>query len=435
MKILGNIKEARIELENDKNNAVAQLLNIKNNVKGPLENCVFTIKDIFATSFAPTQASSNILKNFKPHYTADSVQLLLDAGALPIAKVHNDELALGGTGTFSSFGIIRNPLDSTRLAGGSSSGSVATFTDNISFALASDTGDSVRLPASYVGCVGYKPSYGAISRYGMFAYSSSLDTVSYFAHNVNDIAILSKVLFKKSKNDMTSKEVKIDNIIKTKPQKIAILNFENYSKDYVWNEVLNLEKMLKNQQISTKFIEINLDLMNSIKPLYDIISYAEASSNLANLNGIAFSNRIEKNEWQDTYKQTRKSGFGKMVQRRLTLGSFFLKNENQKELFLKAAKIRRIYKEYMSEILNEYDVVIYPASNGIAPKFDSKEKSNFTHWVLTGANLVGNPSISIPLGKHNKMPFNITIDSSLYNDEKLLSYSLYIEELINKRGE
>ncbi|WP_027334305.1 amidase family protein [Mycoplasma elephantis] len=434
MIVKGDVKKAIIELQNDKNNAVMKVLDYKNKNEGILSDVCFTIKDIFATDFCKTQASSKILENFEPGYTADCVKLLINEGAIPVAKVHNDELALGGTGTYSAFGVVKNPLDEERYVGGSSSGSAATLTKNIGFALASDTGDSVRLPASFVGKVGYKPSYGAISRYGMFPYASSLDTVSYFAHNVSDIATISRVLFKVTNNDMTTKKVNIENVKLSKPKTIAILDFKNILNDYVKKSLNDLTEKLINEGIILKFIEFDTNLANSIKAVYDIISYSEASSNLANLNGVAFGNRVEKNEWQDTYKQTRKCGFGKMVQRRLTLGSLFLKEENQHELFLRAAKVRRIYKNYMNQFLNSYDIVIYPASNGIAPKFTENKKPVYIDWILTGANLIGNPSITIPLDKHNNLPFNLAIDSKLYNDEKLLSYALYIEKIINFEG-
>ncbi|UUD37007.1 aspartyl/glutamyl-tRNA amidotransferase subunit A [Mycoplasmopsis californica] len=434
MLVKGDIKKALKELKNDNNNAVMAVLNYKNSHKGILENTIFTIKDVFATDFEKTQASSKILENFEPGYTADCVRLLIEAGATPVAKVHNDELALGGTGTFSAFGIVKNPLDSTRYVGGSSCGSAATLTKNIGFALGSDTGDSVRLPASFVGKVGYKPSYGAVSRYGMFPYASSLDTVSYFAHDVSDIATISKVLFKVTGNDMTNRVVKVDKVKLLKPKKIAVLDFRSHLVPYVKDALNDLTRKLKYQQISLDFVEFDTNIANSIKAVYDIISYSEASSNLANLNGIAFGNRKEQNEWQDTYKQTRKSGFGKMVQRRLTLGSLFLKEENQKDLFLRAAKVRRIYKDYMNKYLENYDLVIYPASNGIAPKFDSEKLVTFVDWILTGANLIGNPSLTIPFGKHNNLPFSLAIDSKLYNDEKLLSYALFIEKVINFEG-
>lgn len=438
LQVLGDFDLAQAELKKNKNNAVAYVYDkaLKEG-NGLLNNAVFTIKEVFATKDAKTTASSLILENFKPGYNATCVQKLIDAGALRVAKVYCDELALGGTGTFSAFGLIKNPLDKERLSGGSSSGSVATFTDNISFALGSDTGDSVRLPASYIGNVGFKPSYGAISRYGMFAYASSLDTVSYFAHNVNDIAVVSKVLFGVDSKDFTSKEVKIDNVQKLQPKKIGVLNVSKNLSNFVSNNFQELVGKLKtNKNIKVEDIEPQEDLLNAIKAIYDIISYSEASSNLANLNGIAFGSRKEGKSWEEIMTNTRSQGFGKMVQRRLTLGTFFLHSENQKDLFLKAQQGRRLFKEYWDKLHKQYDIVIYPAYADVAPYINKKNKNyKYMEYILTGSNLAGNPSITIPWIKKDNLPINLAIDADIYQDEKLLSHALWMEELLGGKHE
>lgn len=434
LQVYGNVNEAIKELSKDKNNAVAYVYKnqVCQNSSGLLANATFTIKDIFATNDCKTTGSTKLLANFEPHYNATCVQRLIVAGAIKVAKVYCDELALGGTGTFSAFGLIRNPLDNTRLAGGSSSGSVATFTNNISFALASDTGDSVRLPASYNGVVGFKPSYGAISRYGMFAYASSLDTVSYFAHNVNDIVLVSQALFAKDNKDFTSKDVAIKEVKKQMPKSICILDV-----DYLTSPVKKayqglINKLQADKNIKVSVIKPNEDLFMAIKPIYDIISYSEASANLANLNGIAFGECKNGEKWEEIMTNTRSQGFGVMVQRRLTLGSFFLHSENQKELFLKAQKCRRLVKDYYEKLHNTYDIVIYPASADVAPYIDNKKNKNhkYMDYILTGANLAGNPSISIPWIKKDNLPVNLAIDAKRYEDQKLLSISLWMEAFL-----
>ncbi|QDY87045.1 Asp-tRNA(Asn)/Glu-tRNA(Gln) amidotransferase subunit GatA [Mycoplasma anserisalpingitidis] len=434
IKVLGNFENARKELINDKNNAVAYVYDqMKNlNQNGSLSNAVFTIKNVFATDDAITNASSKILENFQPHYNAQVVQKLLNAGAVSVAKVHSDELALGGTGTYSGFGLVRNPIDLERLSGGSSSGSIATLTENISFALASDTGDSVRLPASYNGKVGFKPSYGAISRYGMFAYCSSLDTVAFFAHNVNDIFEVSKAAFGVDNKDMTSVEVKIHQLNMIKPKNVIALDLDEFLEDYVLDSYNKLiEKLIKNG-VNVKKIKPDLTILRNIKPVYDIVSYSEASANLANLNGIAFGERKTGENWQEIMTNTRTSGFGKMVQRRLTLGSYYLYSKNQDEIFKKAQKVRRVIKDYLTNLHKNSDVLIYPASAAVAPFIDFSKNKNYDlmEYILTGSNLVGNPSITLPLGKKDNLPFNIALDSEIYSDEKLLSISLWFEEIL-----
>lgn len=434
IKVLGNFENARKELINDKNNAVAYVYDqMKNlNQNGSLSNAVFTIKNVFATDDATTNASSKILENFQPHYNAQVVQKLLNAGAVPVAKVHSDELALGGTGTYSGFGLVRNTIDLERLSGGSSSGSIATLTKNISFALASDTGDSVRLPASYNGKVGFKPSYGAISRYGMFAYCSSLDTVAFFAHNVNDIFEVSKATFGVDNKDMTSVEVKMHQLNMIKPKNVIALDLDEFLEDYVLDSYNKLiEKLIKNG-VNVKKIKPDLTILRNIKPVYDIVSYSEASANLANLNGIAFGERKTGENWQEIMTNTRTSGFGKMVQRRLTLGSYYLYSKNQDEIFKKAQKVRRVIKDYLTNLHKNSDVLIYPASAAVAPFIDFSKNKNYDlmEYILTGSNLVGNPSITLPLGKKDNLPFNIALDSEIYSDEKLLSISLWFEEIL-----
>lgn len=434
LQVYGNVNEAIKELSKDKNNAVAYVYKnqVCQNSSGLLANATFTIKDIFATNDCKTTGSTKLLANFEPHYNATCVQRLIDAGAIKVAKVYCDELALGGTGTFSAFGLIKNPLDNTRLAGGSSSGSVATFTNNISFALASDTGDSVRLPASYNGVVGFKPSYGAISRYGMFAYASSLDTVSYFAHNVNDIVLVSQALFAKDNKDFTSKDVAIKEVKKQMPKSICILDVDYLTSPVkkAYQDLIN--KLQADKNIKVSVIKPNEDLFMAIKPIYDIISYSEASANLANLNGIAFGECKNGEKWEEIMTNTRSQGFGVMVQRRLTLGSFFLHSENQKELFLKAQKCRRLVKDYYEKLHNTYDIVIYPASADVAPYIDNKNNKNhkYMDYILTGANLAGNPSISIPWIKKDNLPVNLAIDAKRYEDQKLLSISLWMEAFL-----
>ncbi|WP_406613741.1 amidase family protein [Mycoplasma corogypsi] len=435
-KNLGNFNQALSEVSNDKNNAVSfvyktpnKLTSLKNEL---LNDVVITIKDVFATDNAKTRASSLILDNFEPKYNATCVQKLYESGAIAVAKVNNDELALGGTGTHSAYGLVTNPLDKNRYSGGSSSGSVATFTKNIGLALASDTGDSVRLPGCFCGIPGFKPSYGAISRYGMFAYSSSLDTVAYFAHNVNDLVLASQAMFGTDEKDMTSVEVKIDNVQKTKPHKIIVLDVLHLVKPYVKEAFLKLTDKLVAEGVQVEFVKPDENVLRAIKPVYQIVSFSEASANLANLNGIAFGNRQNGASWEELMLKTRSFGFGKMVQERLSLGSYFLYSENQAELFIKAQKARRVIKNYLTNLHKQADLLLFPAYVGIAPLFSDKSKNDYMDYILTGSNLVGNPSLTLPLATYENMPFSIALDSELYSDEKLLGYGEYFEEIISQ---
>ncbi len=433
----GNLKNAQKELSNDQNNSVIEVYEDVNKKQGPLAGVIFTLKDVFATEKWDTTSSSNILLGFKSHYNATVFDKLIDAGATIVAKVFCDELAMAGTGTYSRSGIITNPLNKKRAIGGSSSGSAATFTENIGFAIGSDTGDSVRLPASYIGKVGFKPSYGAVSRWGLFAYASSLDTVSWFSHDVNDSLQIAKTLYGFDEKDLTSLTIDLEDVVSIKPKTISYLDCFEFLDKSIAKEYQNFLDTLKEQGIKLNKIKLNLDLLNAIKPVYDIISFSEASSNLSNLTGVHFGKRIEGDDWKDSFSKTRSSGFGFMVQRRLALGSFYLEKDNQEKLFLRAQKIRRLISDWFTKIHNECDVLIFPSSPSIAPLVKDVENNsdNLMTWILTGSNLVGNPSINFNLGTSDNMPFNISIDSKIYDDKKLFAHSLYLENMWKEKRE
>ncbi|MGY6171782.1 amidase family protein [Candidatus Mycoplasma pogonae] len=437
IKNLGNFSAALKEFQSDNNNAVSYVYNqglkAQQTENKLLENAVFSIKDVFATP-DQTQASSLSLKDFNPGYTATVVQKALAAGAIAVGKNHCDELALGGEGIFSYWGVIKNPLDPTRKVGGSSSGSAATLTKNLTFAIGSDTGDSVRLPASYVGVVGFKPSYGAISRYGMFPYASSLDTVAFFSHNINDLSKICQATFGVDAADLTTVPVAINNVNLVKPQKVALLNFAKTNlSDFVYQKYFELKNNLEQAGVEVTLVEPNVKLLTAVKVVYQIVSFSEATSNLSNITGIPFGNRQNGKNWEEILTNTRSAGFGKMVQKRLILGSYFLNEENQHEFFLKAQKVRRLLKEYAEELHKKYDLVVIPATPDVAPLFDEKTNYGYTEYILTWSNLVGNPSLSIPWIKNsqiNNLPINLSLDVEIYEDEKLLSYALWFEKFL-----
>ena len=428
----GNIANAVKELNDNK--AVVEVLNNSTFNEGPLNGATITLKDLYANKETEMWASSKILKGFKPNYNSTVVNKLNAAGAAIVARVHMDELALGGSGQYSAFGPINNPLDNTRLSGGSSSGSVATFTKNISIAIGSDTGDSVRLPASYCGLFGFKPSYGAISRYGQASYATSLDTVAYFAHNINDIITTSTVLYGVDKKDMSSREVEIPTHEIIKPKTIGVLTNKNYLEEYqvkAYDEFIN---KCKEDGIEIKEITLDEKLLELINVIYKIISYSEASSNDARLNGVSYGNRVEGNDWSETMSNTRTENLGEMVKRRLTIGSYVLTSENFNDIFVKAQSVRTLISNMFKEALASVDVLAFPATS-IAPKIDEVITKKWTNSYLINANLAGTPSITIPLSEHEEMPFSIALDASLYSDKKLLSHAAYITELIGGSNE
>ena len=430
----GNIIKAIKALKNNSNNAVAYIFPEPKFGSGLLAQATVTLKDIFATKNAPTQASSFILKNFIPAYDATIVTKLKEQGAALLAKTHLDELALGGTGTYSRFGKIHHPLDPLRLVGGSSSGSAATFDQNISIALASDTGDSVRLPASYNGFVGFKPSYGAVSRYGVFAFASSLDTVGWFSHNVADAITMAQVGYGFDSLDFTSVEVPKPKHQIIKPQKVAILDLESFISKPTQRQLIKLKQQLETKNIIVEKVKIDASLLKQIGTVYQIISYSEASSNDSNLTGIVFGQRIKGINWQDTITKTRSCNLGYMVQRRFALGAQYLLKTNQKEIFLQAQKVRRLIVEAFNKIYHNYDVLIYPSTT-IAPKISDGKANNLYSDLLAHANLAGSPSITIPFTQENNLPIGLSLDTFIYNDQRLLSMALYLEKLLGGQDE
>lgn len=435
IKHTADIAKAIKSLHDNKNNAVAHTYSNLSFSDGPLNNATITVKDLFATDDAPTQASSEILKGFTPKYNATIINKLKASGGVIVGKTHMDELALGGTGTYSAFGQIVNPLDSKRIIGGSSSGAAASLTKDISIAIGSDTGDSVRLPASYVGKVGFKPSYGAVSRFGMFPFASSLDTVGWITHNVNDAAEVSKVLYGIDEMDMTTKEVLISNIEKSKPKKVAYLkNVIDSISPSMKEEFNNLINKLRDQDIQVEEVAMSQEYLDAINIVYAIVSYAEVSSNDANLTGVIFGQRRKGKDWDEIMEKSRTNGFGSMVQRRLTLGAYFLSIENQKDIYERALKVRRLIVEAFNRIYDNFDLLISPATT-IAPLIDEKRETNWFTSFLTHSNLEGSPSIVLPYAKEDDMPYGLSLDTRIYNDEKLLSYALYIEELLGGEHE
>ena len=432
IKVKGDIKKALAELKSDKNNAVAYVFENAQFGNGPLREATVTIKDLLATKTGITQGSSKLLENFAPGYDASIVTKLKKSGAAIVAKTHCDELGLGGTGTFSGYGMIKNVLDENRIIGGSSSGSVATFTSNISLAIGTDTGDSVRLPASYNGFVGFKPSYGAISRFGLFAHASSLDTVGLFAHNINDMIQLAKIAYGYDPKDLTSKDIPKPSPKLLKPQTVAVLKDEkNVLEPKITKKFNRFVSKLVEEGIEVKEVTINIKLLEALEIVYIIIAHSEALSNNLNLTGIPFGQRKEGLDALDVAIKTRKSGFGRMVQRRFVLAAFFIANENQEDIFVRAKKVRTRIKLAFNKVLKKYDVLIFPSTK-TAPLLTEKKLQNWHSSYLGFANLMGTPSISIPFSHIDKMPFGLNLDAKLYDDKKLLSYSLYFENLIAK---
>ena len=404
----------------------------------------YALKDNVSTKGILTTASSNILSNYVPVYDATVYKKLKDAGALLMGKTVLDELAMGGTGMTGHTGIVRNPWDSSRQIGGSSAGSAASVALGIvPFAIGSDTGDSIRKPAAYGGVVGFKPTYGRISRYGLFAFASSLDHLGVFARNVRDVAIVTDIVKGHDIHDMTSLpdddreySALIDNDVKGKKLFYIKEALENNDNDVELAKILdNFDKVKeKCTSLGIEVCEesISKDLLQAIYPTYMSISCAEVTSNDANLTGIHFGVRGEGNTPDEIIKDARTKGFSELIKRRFVLGSYILQKENQEKLFLNACRVRRMIVDRVNELFKEYDGIIMPAAAGIAPKFDQKsDKLSDKYLILDNHMVIGNfggyPSITIPSGFIDNMPVGINITGRVMEDDVVLNIANKIE--------
>lgn len=446
---LGLVKEALEKIKKDTNNAfeyiyekeaieIAKQLK-EPEVNNPLWGIPFAIKDNFSTKDIPTTGSSKLLEGYLPPFDAEVYTRLLNKKAIPIAKTTLDELAMGGTGSSGHLGKTFNPWDEskTRMIGGSSCGSAAACASGIvPYAIGSDTGDSVRKPASYSALVGFKPTWGRISRYGLFTFAASLDTVAYFARNVNDSALLLNVLAGHDIKDTTSSSLPIEEYKENKTLTIIKEIYDDLKDETIKKAFDELVKGLKEKGYKINTVSIGFDLAKAIYSCYYIISSAEATSNNANLDGIKFGVNKEAESYEEMLFKVRTEGFSDRIRRRFVIGSISLLEENQQEIYLRALRCRRVIVDTFNKILESNDAIILPASPTIAPLFDGdvpKKSFNKDATVsdnyLAFANLGGYPSITLPLGFEQGMPFGVNLTSHHFTESKLLKIAQVVEDI------
>ena len=415
----------------------------------------FGVKDNYSTKDVLSTGSSNTLKNYVPFYTATVVQRLMDAGAIMVNKTALDEFGMGGTGTTPHTGAVLNPWDQTRMCAGSSAGSACAVASGVyPFALGSDTGDSIRKPAAYCGIVGYKPTYGMLSRYGLFPFASSLDHCGILTRSVEDAAIVTDIMKGIDEHDMTSwdsshihlQEALTGNIEGKKLFYIKeicdIHNYPNASdtlKEHLNNFFKTLE-LLKTKGVTVEEVSIDSKLLNAIASVYVVISCAEATSNMSNLTGIIFGPRSNKTDVFEMMKEHRTLGFSPLIKRRFIIGSYVLQKENQERYFKNAQRVRRLIVDKMKELFRKYDALILPVSSGPAKKLDEdKDVIDAGTTVLEEHLQIGNfggfPSITIPNGFIETLPVGINITGNCYDDENVLNIAYTLESLMPYRGQ
>ena len=416
-------------------------------LNGVLGGVPYSLKDNFSTKGILTTGSSNILSDYVPVFDSTVYKKLKNAGAVLVGKTVLDELAMGGSGLTGHTGIVRNPWDLERIPGGSSAGSaVSVALGLVPFSIGSDTGDSVRKPASFCGVVGFKPTYGRISRFGLFPFASSLDHVGIFARNVKDIATITDVLKGRDEFDMTTlpnENVnytdKLNDNVKGK-KLFYIKEVIESAKTSESKEIINIFNetidKLRNDGIIIEEVSFDKKLLECLYPIYFIISCAEATSNNSNLTGFVFGSRVDGNNPEEVMFNTRTKGFSEMIKRRFVIGSYVLERENQEKLFLNAKRARRMIVEKMNEFFKEYDGLILPAGGSVAPKINPSEeadKLDDDYLLLENHLVIGNfggyPSITLPMGMVNDMPVGINLTCPVKEDAMCLNLASSIESV------
>ncbi len=399
------------------------------------------IKDNILTKGLKTTASSRILDNYIPIYDATVTKKLAAAGTICLAKSSMDELGMGGTNLNAYTGKVNNPYEFDRISGGSSGGSAVLVAANAcEIALGTDTGDSIRKPAAYCGVVGLKPTYGRVSRYGVIPYASSLDHVGCFTRNVEMAAKSLEVMAGRDDNDMTSSYLPVPNYAEQinsdlTGKKIAVFKnvLDAVEDTRISEQTLALIEKLQAQGAIVDVVSLNDDLMKTMLPVYYIIANAEATSNHSNLDGIRFGMREDAPEMEEVMVETRTKGFSSEVRKRFVIGSYALFEENQERLLRKAQKVRRLLVEELDKVLNEYDVLLAPATGTIAPYANEshEDKLSSTYLIAENHMLLGNfsgyPSITLPIGFVDEMPIGINMTAKAFAEQTLFDIGSAIE--------
>lgn len=409
---------------------------------GKLAGMPIALKDNVSTKGILTTAASDILDNYVPVFDATIVKKLKAAGATCVSKASMDELAMGGTNLSANIGPCHNPYDLNRISGGSSGGSAALVAAGVvPMAIGSDTGDSVRKPASYCGIVGVKPSYGRISRYGIIPYSSSLDHVAYFTTNVEDAALTLEVLAGRDDLDMTSSFEEVPNYSElldgdVKGKKILVMKdvVDSVSNTEIKEAFAKVVEDLKAKGAEIKEVSFDRDLLRTILPTYFIIANAEAAANHSNLDGIRFGHRVDAPTMEEIMTETRTRGFSLNIKKRFITGSYSLFEENQEKILKKAQRVRRVIVETVMAELKNADAIIAPAAPTVAPLIDAEPVDTLSDEYLIAENhmVIGNfaglPSITLPMSLVNGLPVGVSVSANPFKEVTMFNIAKAIED-------
>ena len=396
------------------------------------------IKDNISTKGIRTTCASKMLENYIPIYDATVIEKIKEQKMIIIGKTNMDEFAMGSTSRTSYFGSPKNPVDPTKITGGSSGGSAACVAGGlVPLALGTDTGGSIRQPASYTGIVGMKPTYGRVSRYGLIAFGSSLDQIGPMTRNVYENALLLNTLVGRDKKDLTSADQEVEDFTRligqeVKGMKIAIPKY--FVSDIVSPIIIEkLNRVVEVLEANGNTVEyIDMKYLDQAVTLYQIIAMGEASSNLARFDGVKFGYRSENSSSvEEMYENTRGEGFGKEVKRRIMVGSYLLSGDNAKTYYDKALMIRNAMKQEFDKVFKKYDFILGPTTTTVAYRLDENlddpTKSFMDDVLVIPVNMAGLPGMSIPMGKdQDNMPIGLHIIGNRFEEAKMyqLAYDL-----------
>lgn len=411
---------------------------------GPLAGVPVAIKDNMCTRDMLTTCSSRMLENFLPTYSAEAVVKLEEAGAVILGKTNMDEFAMGSTTETSAYGVTRNPRNPEHVPGGSSGGSAAAVAAGEAFfALGSDTGGSIRQPASFCGVVGMKPTYGTVSRYGLIAYGSSLDQIGPLTKDVTDCATVLEVIASHDSKDSTSldrRDMDFTSALTADVtgMKIGIPRdyFEEGLDPEVKKAVLQAAEVLG--QKGAIIEEFDLSLVKYAIPTYYTIAAAEASSNLERFDGIKYGYRTQIYEGlHNMYKKSRSEGFGPEVKRRIMLGSFVLSSGYYDAYYLKALRVKALIKKAFDTAFAKYDMLLGPVAPTTAPKLGESLSDPIKMYLgdiyTIAVNLAGLPGISVPCGTDAEgLPIGLQLIGNCFEEKKLIQAAYTYEQACKK---
>lgn len=416
---------------------------IKDGTAGKLAGMVVGLKDNLCYKGHKVSAASKILKGFESLYTATAVQRLLDEDAIIIGRLNCDEFAMGSSNENSAFGPVLNPINNDFVPGGSSGGSSTAVAAGLcTVALGSDTGGSIRQPASFTGTYGMKPTYGRISRYGLIAYASSFDQIGPFTNNIDDASLLLEIMAGADDYDSTASTKEVDSYsekVETKGNlKIAVIQ-ESLDMDGIDPEVKSkLEDVIAGLKADGHTVDnVSFPYLDYMVPAYYVLTTAEASSNLSRFDGVHYGYRHDEAQGvEETYKKSRSEGFGPEVQRRIMAGTFVLSHGYYDAYYTKGQKVRRVLQNKTDEIFEKYDFIVLPTTPTTAFKLNavSDPISMYLQDIYTvHANLSGNPAISLPMGTHsNGLPFGIQVIGDHFKEKEMFNFSRELEKIGEK---